>query len=188
MLILVFIVNRNLQVLATLPKSAWLSLLLLVGLILVRTFFFSVSTVQGRSMIPTLNEGDLVLINKWSGSYQPGDVIVFEDSRFKAKIVKRLVATESSEVYVDNFKLYVNRQPYHESLVQPPVWDFESFDCRFSNVFRVQDSEFFVMGDNRCQSRDSRLWGPIKQSNVIGKVAFTLIPSRWNFLNKPRLP
>ena len=165
-------------------KRTWPYFFFLAVLIVVRTYFYSIAVVRGDSMSPAFQNGDLVLIEKWSRSYAPGDVVIFFEPSSNLKFIKRIVAGENSEIYIDQFRLYVNRVPFQESVDHPPTWDRSLFDCRFSEVFKTQTDEFFVMGDNRCRSNDSRYFGPVAKTNLLGKVSTVLVPSRWNFLKK----
>ncbi len=148
----------------------------LVTVLLVFVFLVRVFGVSGSSMFPTLHNGDYVfLINKTITSFKAGDVIVFvQDSYSDSPLVKRLIATEgqtvdinfdSGEVFVAGvFSNYVD------------VETNKSYDVEFPIV--VEEGKFFVMGDNRNESVDSRysLIGQIDENVVLGKVAFVLFP------------
>jgi signal peptidase I len=133
-------------------------------------------------MAPSFNDGDVVFLQKFNKNPIPGDVVVFEYAN--ERFVKRLITLENAEIYVDNFRLFVNGAPFTESDGSQPQWDSQAFDCRFSEVFKNVEGRYFLMGDNRCFSYDSRFLGGIEKNSIVGKVRFTLIPSKWNWLRQ----
>jgi signal peptidase I len=143
--------------------------------ITVRKYVFSISRVEGSSMSPTYSNGDIVFVAKWAKDFHPGDIIVFHPKFSKSETyIKRLIALPGSEVMIDNFKVVVNHQAYSESITSPPNWGDRPFECRFSDVYKTGPSEYFVLGDNRCSSGDSRAFGTISQDNIQGKVIYAL--------------
>lgn len=170
-------------------KKYYLIFLFLGVLFLIRAYVFSFSVVRGESMIPFLENGDLVFVAKWPADYTPGQVVVIQMGGNRlwpwgsTKLVKRIVAKGNSEILIDDYKVYVNGEPYRESDAQPPRWDKDRYDCRFSSVYKTQKSEVFVLGDNRCESQDSRYIGAIEGHQLSGRVLFRLLPAKWNILN-----
>jgi signal peptidase I len=148
---------------------------------LVFTFVIRMMGVEGPSMIPTLQEGDrlLVLNSLICGDYQRGDIVIARKTSLSQEpIVKRVIALggqtvdidfESGAVYVDSEKLeedYVNDLTYTEEGVEFPL--------------TLGENEVFLMGDNRnhsTDSRDTRL-GPVDRSFLIGKAVFLVFPGR----------
>lgn len=135
-----------------------------------RTFVVSVQRVDGLSMLPTLNDGDFVFIDKITKRYNPGDIVIFKQR--EDKLIKRLIAPPNSKIYISDYQLFVDGQPFVESREIQPVWDRDSFACRYSEVYTTDERGFFLMGDNRCNSRDSRAFGGIPKENIIGKIFF----------------
>jgi signal peptidase I len=143
--------------------------------ITIRKYVFSISRVSGDSMNPTLVEGDLVFVEKWDREFKPDDIVVFQPPFSKTEtLIKRLIAGPGSEVMVNDFKVMVNSKPYPESVQSPPTWGAQPFECRFSRVYQTRAREYFVMGDNRCLSGDSRAFGPISHDVIKGKVVYAL--------------
>jgi signal peptidase I len=150
--------------------------------ITIRKFVFSVSRVNGDSMNPTLHEGDLVFIEKWDREFKPDDIVVFQPPFSKTEtFIKRLIASPGSEVMINDFKVLVNSKIYTESAQSPPTWGEHPFECRFSSVYQTHASEYFVLGDNRCMSGDSRAFGPVAYDNIKGKVVYVLKLGRRKF-------
>jgi signal peptidase I len=177
------VVNKRKEVFQILKKTA-IGVFVLIGLHLLRQHFLSLAVVHGNSMNPTFSEGDLILVGKWEKTQRVGDVIVFEksDGTRNRKFIKRLIAKGNSEVFIENFQVIVNGAPFRDSADNPPVWDRDQFACRFSEVFQLRSNEIFVLGDNRCQSADSRFLDSILESEVTGKVLMRVLPSRWNWM------
>ena len=137
---------------------------------LIVTFGFQVARVEGRSMEPTLQDQDRLIVNKAMYRFfrepQPGDIVMLYYPRDPDKsFVKRIVAQEGDTVRIENGKVYVNEilQP---DLYVPP--EFRSHENHGPEV--VQESYYFVMGDHRNNSSDSRHWGQVPKKYIIGKV------------------
>jgi signal peptidase I len=133
---------------------------------------FSIPSV---SMEKTLLVGDRVLVNKRNRTAHVGDIVVFkrppgEEAAAIKDLIKRVVATEGQTVSARDGKLYVDGKQLSEPYLAPgiqTVWD---------NQVTVPKGDVFVMGDNRPQSRDSRFFGPIKKSSIIGHAYLRVWP------------
>jgi signal peptidase I len=144
---------------------------LVIGLIfLVRVFVFSVQRVESVSMAPSLNDEDLVFVSKLSKQYSPGDIVVFR--RGNDNFIKRVIAPPNSKVYVSDYQIYVNDRLFFEDF--GATWDRDSIACRYSEVFTTGENEYFLMGDNRCKSSDSRDFGNVTKDKILGKIFFVL--------------
>ena len=152
---------------------------LLAGL--VRTFAFQTFWIPSSSMVPTLGVYDRILVQKafftWHDVHQ-GDIVVFGhpplDDCGGAQgddLVKRVIALPGQTIYSSGNSIYVNgrllAEPYlpHDDPLGPPIPGASS-----QHPYRVPPGEFYVLGDNRAISCDSRYWGPIEGSSIIGKV------------------
>lgn len=146
-------------------------LLLLVGLAFgVKRYLFSIRMVEGTSMSPTLNDGDLVLIEMHPRTLREGDVVAFDMPAFEVRgLIKRIVAGPSAEAYIEDFQLYRNGERVLEEKVS---WEKDMFDCRYSEILKSPEEAFILLGDNRCQSFDSRSFGPVSKQAIWGKIFF----------------
>ena len=149
---------------------------LLAGL--VRTFAFQPFWIPSSSMAPTLSVYDRVLVQKafftWRDVHE-GQIVVFSHPRLdhcgpqEGDLVKRVIALPGQTIYSSGNSIYVNgrllAEPYlpHSDPLGPPI-------ASSQHPYRVPPGEFYMLGDNRSDSCDSRYWGPIKGSNMIGKV------------------
>jgi signal peptidase I len=159
-----------------------LALLLAFG---IRTFVFQAFSIPSGSMVPALDVHDRILVQKaffnWH-QVRRGDIVVFtHPSRdhcpgpARTDLVKRVIALPGQTIYSAGGILYVDggrlREPYlppHDPL-GPPIPGATRQD-----PFHVPRGDFYVMGDNRAISCDSRFWGPIKGSSIIGRVVMLL--------------
>ena len=137
---------------------------------LIVTFGFQVARVEGKSMEPTLQDQDRLIVNKavyqFFGDPQPGDIVMLYYPRDPDKsFVKRIIAKEGDTVRIEDGQVFVNEVPLPDAFVPP---EFRSRENHGPEV--VQESYYFVMGDHRNNSSDSRHWGQVPKKYVIGKV------------------
>lgn len=151
----------------------------LVIALVIKTFLFQAFYIPSESMVPTLKVGDRVLVNKLSYDLHDvhrGDIVVFKappEARSDGidDLVKRVVGLPGDTVEArENGKVYVNGRRLDESYLPkgtlttnlPPT--------------KIPAGHLFMMGDNRDASRDSRYFGPIKESSIIGRVFVRIWP------------
>jgi len=167
---------------------------LIVGIFL-RTYVVQAYRIPSRSMEDTLLKGDFLLVNKLINRFSElkvGDIIVFEYPLNPSKdFIKRIIATEGQTVQIMNKKLYVDGQ-LAEGWFPSKHTDYQIFPAAYSNrdnlgPFVVPSGQYFVLGDNRDNSQDSREWGFLEKKYVKGKallVYFSWAPDagapRWN--------
>ena len=136
---------------------------------LIVTFGFQVARVDGLSMAPTLEDHDRLIINKIAyeiGDPLPGDIVMLYYPVDPEKMfVKRVIAKEGDSVRIVDGHVYVNDVPLSDDYVPE---EFRSHDDWGPTV--VQQGYYFVMGDHRNNSSDSRHWGPVPKKYIVGKV------------------
>ena len=142
---------------------------------LVRPFIVEAFYIPSESMVPTLEVGDRVFVNKFIYRFaepERGDIVVFESIEGSEQdLIKRVVAAPGNSVAVQNGVLFVNGQPQEEPYVN------DAFpDGSFFGPTTVPEDSVFVMGDNRGNSRDSRFFGPVSISNIEGEAFMTFWP------------
>lgn len=135
--------------------------------------------VDGSSMIPTLHNGEFVLVNRLAyrtGSLQRGDIIVFRSiNQDDLDLIKRIIGLPGDDVLIQNGQVIVNGQALVEPYIAAPP--------RYSGEWRVPEGHLFVLGDNRNDSSDSHQWGLLPMENVIGKaVLIYWPPPEWNLI------
>ncbi len=136
-------------------------------------FFLRIPQVTGPSMLPHVQPGEVVLINTLAYRFGPiarGDVVALDHDEATAQtFLKRVVALPGDRVRLDRGVLYVDDRAVAEPYVSFP-------DTRSVPAITVPPHALYVLGDNRAESEDSRTWGPIDESAVIGKAILGLWP------------
>jgi signal peptidase I len=136
---------------------------------LIVTFGFQVARVDGLSMAPTLEDHDRLIVNKLVyelGDPRPGDIVMLYYPLNPAKMfVKRVIAREGDVVRIVDGLVYVNDIPLHDDYVPE---EFRSHEDWGPTV--IQQGYYFVMGDHRNNSSDSRHWGQVPKKYIVGKV------------------
>ncbi|WP_255460998.1 signal peptidase I [Edaphobacter albus] len=138
-------------------------------------FLYQPVRVEGTSMLPVLEDQDRLFVNKLAyrvGEIHRGDVVVFLYPRDRQKsYIKRVIALPGDDLKIDHGRVYVNGTPLTEKYVPPR---FE--DSRSLPEMIVPEHEYFVMGDHRSISSDSRDFGPVDRDLIYGKAAFVYWP------------
>jgi len=165
----------------------------LIAAVLLRFFVVSAYKVTSSSMEDALYEGDYIFVNKlaykYGGAPKPGDVIVFKYPMNPEKdYIKRIVALPGQEVQIADKIVYIDGQPatipiFAKNTDRKILPADLSFRDNFG-PYVVPMGEYFVMGDNRDDSRDSRFWGCVPEENLLGKAIFVY----WSWEPDPDAP
>jgi signal peptidase I len=138
-------------------------------------FLYQPVRVEGTSMLPELEDQDRLFINKMAyrvGDIHRGDVVVFQYPRDHEKsYIKRVIALPGDDLRIDHGEVYVNGNRIEESYVPRRF-----ADDRSQPEMTVPVHEYFVMGDHRSISSDSRDFGPVERELIYGKAAFVYWP------------
>jgi len=149
--------------------------------LLVEAFLIQAFWIPSESMEPTLHVGDRVLVNKLSyrlHDVNRGDVVVFErppvastgeDGEIK-DLIKRVVAVEGDTIEGRDGRVYVNGELLDESYLEPDT------PTTGLDAATLGEDEVFVMGDNRTNSEDSRVFGPIDEDDIVGRAFIRVLP------------
>jgi signal peptidase I len=159
--------------------ASWIrDLMISVALaVLVILFLYQPVKVEGTSMMPALVDQERIFINKFVyrfgiGDIQRGDLVVFWFPADPSKCyIKRVIGVPGDTVEMDNGAVLVNGK----SLIEDYVLD-EYRDRVSMAPFKVGEEEFFVLGDHRSSSNDSRSWGPVPRKYIYGKAVFVYWP------------
>ena len=146
-------------------------------LVLIFSFFFRIIQVDGSSMVPTLVNGDKLIV--WGAGYTPqrGDVVIVDSyTSYGKPLVKRVIAKGGDTVSIDyaTGTVAVNGEVLQEDYIAEPT--YLGYDVTFP--YTVPEGTVFVMGDNRNQSRDSRSTyvGCIDERDILGRVLLCFMP------------
>lgn len=155
----------------------WLRDLILSLLLafIVIVFLYQPVQVEGTSMMPRLTDHERIFINKFIyrlGPIQRGDVVVFRYPRDPAKsYIKRVIGLPGETVSIIEGRVLIDGKPLSESYVPPQYADLESYPPT-----RVEAGHFYVLGDRRESSNDSRVWGTVDQKYIYGKAVLVYWP------------
>lgn len=148
-------------------KEISLYVLIVVVIVVIRIFIATPVKVDGDSMYNTLNDNDIVLLSKLS-SIDRFDIIVLKENDNNATIIKRVIGMPGDKVKIRNNKIYINNKIIEDEYAYGETSDYDEIT--------LGDDEYFVLGDNRLISKDSRYFGAIKKSDIKGKAVFRLFP------------
>ena len=148
--------------------------LALVVALLIRTFVFGFVHVQGDSMLETLKNGDIMLVtmfDRFFGDYERGEVVICNYPNAKGYRVKRVVGLPGDTIEIKAQTTYVNGEPVDEPFV-------EHLARTDYGPVTLDEDEYFLMGDNRAYSKDSRHGdvGPIVKREIVGVVRAVIFP------------
>jgi len=151
-------------------------LLIAIGLALVIiVFLYQPVKVEGTSMAPLLSDQERIFINKFVYRFEPiqrGDVVVFWYPLDRTKsFIKRVVGLPGETVEIRQGAVYVNGKVVPEPYVPPQYEDLSDF-----GPVRVPTDSYFVMGDHRVSSNDSRVFGPVASRFIYGRAVFAYWP------------
>ena len=155
-----------------------LAIILPIRLWLVQPFY-----VEGASMEPSFYDSEYLIINEISYRFenpQRGEVIIFKNPQnTKVYFIKRVIGLPGEDIEIKQGKVFINDELIEETYI-------ENFSTQSNQVVTLKDDEYFVMGDNRTNSHDSRKIGPVGEEYIIGKVWLRGWPlDRINTFNLP---
>lgn len=178
----------------------WAFIIIIVGTF-IHYFIATVSVISGNSMEPEFHSGQFVIVSRiglFTGKYSRGDPMVIRfpgDSEHK-KYIKRLVGMPGETIQIQNNEVFINGKKLFESYIRPvdPMYLPGFYETKELTeeaellhsqgkvmtkpdlVTKIEKDSYFLMGDNRENSNDSRVWYPAKKSDIIGPVRFVLLP------------
>ena len=174
-------------------KIHWgrLALDIIETLVLAVVLFLGINAVSARvrvdgfSMIPTLQDGEFVLVSKLNyqlGKPERGDIIVFHyPVDPKQELIKRVIGLPGDTIGVQNGQVSVNGQVLDEPYI--------AASPAYTGEWKVPDGQLFVLGDNRNDSSDSHSWGFLPSEKVVGKaVVIYWPPSLWEVIRHAKIP
>ena len=152
-----------------------LSYVLVIGVaILIKIFIFSPIRVNGTSMLPNLQDGDYMILNeigfRLNGAERFDIVVANVDGE---RLIKRVIGLPGETVEFKYNKLYINGKEVEENFPHGETKDFSLEDIK---IDKIPENYYFLVGDNRGNSKDSRVVGLIHKSDISGKTSFIVFP------------
>ena len=141
--------------------------IIVLVVVLIRTFIITPVRVSGDSMYDTLKDGDILLLKKFDTSYERYDIVVFD--RNNEQLIKRVIGLPGEYIECIDGKIYINDKEIKDIDTNLTTNDF--------NKIYIPENHYFVMGDNRPVSNDSRYFGPVNKKEIQGTVtSFVIFP------------
>lgn len=144
-------------------------IIIIIVVIIIRTFIFTPVVVNGPSMMNTLHNGDVMILDKIGmkiGGIKRFDIVVIQTG--KTKIIKRVIGMPGETISYHDNKLYINGKEVSDNYSNEITYDFEEV--------KIPDGEYYVLGDNRTDSVDSRILGTIPKNEILGHATFIIYP------------
>ena len=142
--------------------------IIIMVVILIRTFIGTPVRVNGTSMVPTLKEGEVLYLNKLDKSFDQEDIVVIDKKVEGSAIIKRIIGMPNDKIKCINGVIFINDEKYEDNFGSGETSDFDEIT--------LGDDEYFVLGNNRIVSKDSRILGPIKEKYIEGTTRVVLYP------------
>jgi signal peptidase I len=150
------------------------ALIIIVLLLLIYYLVVQVFVVKGASMDPNFADGEFILVNRISYYFSEpkrGDSIVFIFPGTRSdKYIKRIVGLPGERIQIKNNEVKINSQKLIEDYIPQDFKTYGEID------YLIKDNEYYVLGDNRELSNDSRIWGPLSREQIIGRAQMRITP------------
>ncbi len=143
-------------------------LIIILVVMVIRTFIFTPIMVDGQSMVPTLEGNEIMILKKYDTSYERFDIVVVNKSVEGDNLIKRVIGLPGETIYYENGLLYINDKVVEDVYAYGETLDFEKIT--------LGADEYFLMGDNREISLDSRSIGVIKKQEIEGTTNLVVYP------------
>jgi signal peptidase I len=143
-----------------------------ISFLFISNFIVSTVTITGVSMVPTLYPEQVYLLNRWSHRLFPptyGDLVVVRDRVNGELLVKRVIGLPHDTIEFKQGRVFLNGHPLRESYL--PAGTYTAPRQLGRAPCQLDDDQYFVMGDNRVVSEDSRLHGPVRRGDILGTIS-----------------
>ncbi len=148
-------------------------ILILIVIIFIRTFIVTLVRVDGSSMENTLHNGEILILNKLDKDFDRFDIVVVKYNN--ERLVKRIIGLPGEQVRYRNNQLFINGKKIKEKFIDEETANFNIMELGYN---KIPKNYYFVVGDNRDNSLDSRYIGLIKKEQIQGTTKIRLFPFR----------
>lgn len=157
--------------------TKWISLILCLVLFFSLFFWMVPVIVKGDSMVPGLFERQRLLVLK-NSEISRFDIVVFPDPDSKKTLIKRVIALPGETIHYENDQLFIDGKVVEEPFLKELVTSLSADSLLTENILEqtIPENAYFLLGDNRKISRDSRMFGVIKKEEIIGEAKFSFWP------------
>lgn len=145
--------------------------IIIIIIILIRSFIVTLVRVDGNSMVDTLHNGEILVLNKLDRNYKRFDIVVIKYNN--ERLVKRIIGLPGEQIRYRNNNLYVNGKKIEEKFIKENTENFNLTELGYN---KIPKDCYFVVGDNRNNSLDSRYIGLIKKEQIKGTTNIRLFP------------
>lgn len=146
-------------------------IIIILIVVIIRLYIITPVRVQGTSMDTTLKQGEILLLEKYDKNYERFDIVVIKEGN--ERIIKRIIGMPGESIKIIDGIIYINGEKIEDKYASSVTNDFslEKFELE-----TIPENTYFVLGDNRIVSKDSRILGPIKKENIQGKASYRIWP------------
>lgn len=152
-------------------------ILAILSAVLISSFIVSHTKVPTASMVPTINPGDHLIVNRMPYYYRDpmrGEIVVFH---FEGDhLIKRIIGVPGDEINIESGKVYVNGELLQEEYLKDKESTYLYAGAKVKFPYIVPEDSYFMMGDNRSNSKDSRVFGPIARKEIVAKAGLCIYP------------
>lgn len=153
--------------------------IIVIVVVLIRSFVVTPVQVDGDSMYPTLINNEILILKKYDKSYERFDIVVFNYNN--SKLVKRIIGLPGENIFYKNNQLYINNKKINDVNLNVLTNDFNLDDLGYT---KIPEGYYFVLGDNRINSLDSRVIGLISEEDILGVANFSIFPfNKFGFID-----
>lgn len=148
-------------------KSLLPYIIIIIVVVLIRSFIATPVSVKGNSMYPTLEGNEIMILNKL-GKIDRFDIVVVHLDNKNDNLIKRVIALPGEKIKIENSKIYINGEELPDEFGYGETYNIDEVE--------LDEDEYYILGDNRIISLDSRVFGKINKKNIKGTTNITIFP------------
>lgn len=146
-------------------------IIIILVVVIIRCFIVTPVRVVGTSMDTTLAQGEILLLEKYDKKYKRYDIVVIKEGN--ERIIKRIIGLPGESIKIVDGIIYINGEQIDDQYASSTTNDFSLSKFEMDVI---PENSYFVLGDNRAVSKDSRILGPINEKDIQGKAIYRIWP------------